>query len=88
MFIDCCYGLYCFSRLVVVDSPLIPMISPALRVNWVSNTRHGFSLVAWILNPIRELLITDNVSVPLLNLYGYCALLIDVILWFIVIITM
>lgn len=45
-------------------------------VDWVSSTRQNFSLVKQVLSPIKELLVTAKVYMPLLHPEGHCAMLV------------
>ena len=55
-----------YACLVFVDSLPITMISLALILSEVSSMRHGIPLFKWILNSIREQLVTLKSCVPLL----------------------
>lgn len=49
-------------------------------VVWVSSTKHDFSLIEEALSPFTELLVTTKIWVPLLHPFGYCAMLIIVVI--------
>lgn len=67
MLIDGCWELCWFHKLVALDSS-ITIIPPALS-SWLGFLyMRALLLVEQVLRPIRKLLVTVKVSVPLLNL--------------------
>lgn len=66
------WGLFWFSKLVVVSFPPISMTSLLLSSKVLYyQYQEDLPLVEQVLSPIGKLLVTAKVCVPLMHLYGY-----------------